>query len=206
MYRGERLNGGTHLLGSLLAVAALVTLVTIAARAGDPWKVVGASIFGATLVLLYAVSTLYHSLRGRAKAVLRKLDHCAIYLLIAGTYTPFALVTLRGPWGWSIFGVVWGLAVLGIAQELTLARGRRWLSLAIYVVMGWLGLVAAVPLWTGLTSAGFAWLAAGGATYTLGVVFFLLDERWPLMHGVWHLFVLGGSASHFVTVLFFVVV
>ncbi|MFO1269984.1 MAG: hemolysin III family protein [Rubrivivax sp.] len=205
MYRGERLNGGTHLLGSLLAVAALVTLVTIAARAGDPWKVVGASIFGATLVLLYAVSTLYHSLRGRAKAVLRKLDHCAIYLLIAGTYTPFALVTLRGPWGWSIFGVVWGLAVLGIAQELTLARGRRWLSLAIYVVMGWLGLVAAVPLWTGLTPAGFAWLAAGGATYTLGVVFFLLDERWPLMHGVWHLFVLGGSASHFVTVLFFVV-
>lgn len=205
MYRGERLNGGTHLLGSLLAVAALVTLVTMAAREGDPWKVVGASIFGATLVLLYAVSTLYHSLRGRAKAVLRKLDHCAIYLLIAGTYTPFALVTLRGPWGWSIFGVVWGLAVLGIAQELTLARGRRWLSLAIYVVMGWLGLVAAVPLWTGLTPAGFAWLAAGGATYTLGVAFFLLDERWPLMHGVWHLFVLGGSASHFVTVLLFVV-
>ncbi|MBL8286403.1 MAG: hemolysin III family protein [Rubrivivax sp.] len=205
MVRGERLNGGTHLLGSVLAVAALVTLVTSAAREGDPWKVVGASIFGATLVLLYAVSTLYHSLRGRAKAVLRKLDHCAIYLLIAGTYTPFVLVTLRGPWGWSIFGVVWGLAVLGIVQELTLARGRRWLSLAIYIAMGWLGLVAAVPLWTGLTPAGFAWLAAGGVIYTLGVAFFLLDERWPLMHGVWHLFVLGGSASHFVTVLLFVV-
>lgn len=205
MIRGERLNGWTHLAGSLLAVAGLVTLVTMAARAGDAWKVVGASIFGATLVLLYAVSTLYHSLRGRAKVVLRKLDHCAIYLLIAGTYTPFALVTLRGPWGWSIFGVVWGLALLGIVQELTLARGRRWLSLALYVVMGWLGLIAAVPLWAGLTPAGFAWLAAGGATYTLGVVFFLLDERWPLMHGVWHLFVLGGSASHFVTVLLFVV-
>lgn len=205
MIRGERLNGWTHLAGSLLAVAGLVTLVTMAARAGDAWKVVGASIFGATLVLLYAVSTLYHSLRGRAKVVLRKLDHCAIYLLIAGTYTPFALVTLRGPWGWSIFGVVWGLALLGIVQELTLARGRRWLSLALYVVMGWLGLIAAVPLWAGLTPAGFAWLAAGGATYTLGVAFFLLDERWPLMHGVWHLFVLGGSASHFVTVLLFVV-
>lgn len=205
MYRGERFNGCTHLVGALLAVAGLATLVPIAASEGDPWKVVGASIFGATLVVLYAISTLYHSLRGGAKRVLRKLDHCAIYLLIAGTYTPFTLVTLRGPWGWALFGVVWGLAVLGVVQELTLARGARWSSLAIYVVMGWLGLVAALPLWQALTPAGFTWLAAGGAAYTLGVAFFLLDERWPFMHGVWHLFVLAGSASHFVTVLLFVV-
>ena len=205
MVRGERFNGYSHLLGSLLAVAGLVTLVSMAAREGDAWKVVGTSIFGATLVVLYAVSTLYHSLRGRAKRVLRKLDHCAIYLLIAGTYTPFTLVTLRGPWGWTLFGVVWGLAVLGIVQELTLARGARWSSLAIYVVMGWLAVIAAAPLWQALTPAGFAWLVAGGAAYTLGVVFFLLDQRWPLMHGIWHLFVLGGSAAHFVAVLRFVV-
>ncbi len=205
MYYGEKLNAITHLVAALLALVGSTVLVTLAVVGADPWKVVSITLYGLTLVLLYSFSTLYHSLRGRAKAVLRKLDHCAIYLLIAGTYTPFVLVTLRGPWGWSIFGVVWGLAVLGIVQELTLARGRRWLSLAIYIAMGWLGLVAAVPLWTGLTPAGFAWLAAGGVIYTLGVAFFLLDERWPLMHGVWHLFVLGGSASHFVTVLLFVV-
>jgi hemolysin III len=205
MYRGERFNGYTHLFGSVLALAGLVSLVTTAAQAGDPWKIVGASLFGAMLVVLYAVSTLYHSLRGRAKDVLRKLDHCAIYLLIAGTYTPFTLVSLRGPWGWSLFGVVWGLAVLGIVQEIWWAQGARWLSLAIYVVMGWLGLVAALPLVRALTPAGFAWLAAGGAIYTLGIVFYMLDERWPAAHGIWHLFVLGGSASHFVTVQRYVV-
>jgi hemolysin III len=204
MYHGERFNGLTHLAGSALAVAGAVTLVASAARAGDPWRIVAVSIFGLMLVLLYAVSTLYHSVRGRAKRVFRKLDHCAIYLLIAGTYTPFALVSLRGAWGWSLFGVVWGLAALGIAQEFMLGKGARPVSLALYVVMGWLGLVASGPLLGSLGHDGFAWLAAGGLVYTSGVVFYLYDEKWRHAHGIWHLFVLGGSAAHWVTVFAFV--
>ena len=150
-------------------------------------------------------STTYHSVRRRKpKAVLRKLDHCSIYLLIAGSYTPFALVSLRGPWGWSLFGVVWGLALLGIAQEIWWARGARVLSLVIYVLMGWLALVAVVPLWHALTPAGFAWLLAGGACYTLGIVFYAADHRVRHGHGLWHLFVLGGSICHFFAVFFYV--
>jgi hemolysin III len=200
MYYGERLNGFTHLAGTALAVAGTVALLASSSASGDPWKITGSAIFGAMLVVLYAISTLYHSLRGRPKAVLRKLDHCAIYLLIAGTYTPFTLVTLRGAWGWSLLGVVWGLAVLGIVQELWLARGARWLSLVLYVAMGWLGMIAVAPLLSALGPEGFAWLAAGGAVYTLGIAFYLFDEKWPPAHGIWHLFVLGGSAAHFVTI------
>lgn len=205
VYHGERFNSITHLLGALLAVAGTVTLVAISARAGDPWKIVASSIFGAMLIALYLASTLYHSVRGRAKDVLRKFDHCAIYLLIAGTYTPFTLVTLRGAWGWSLFGVIWGLAAIGIVQEIWLARGLRLMSLAIYVLMGWLGLIAVLPLVRELTPAGFAWLVAGGAIYTVGIVFYIFDEKWPPAHGIWHLFVLGGSTSHFVTVLLYVI-
>ena len=197
MYAGERLNGYTHLAGAVLALAGAVALVAIAAIKGDPWRIVSFAVYGATLVALYITSTLYHSLRGRAKDIWRKLDHCSIYLLIAGTYTPFALVTLNGPWGWSIFGAVWGLAVLGIVQECWLARGARVTSLAIYLLMGWLALVAAVPLLEALGWQGFAWVAAGGAIYTLGIVFYVFDERVRHFHGIWHLFVLGGSATHF---------
>ncbi len=197
MYRGERFNGYTHLVGAVLALGGAVALVTFAALKGDPWRIVGFAIYGATLVLLYLTSTLYHSVRGRAKAVLRKLDHCTIYLLIAGTYTPFTLVTLRGPWGWSLFGAVWGLAALGIAQECWLARGARLTSLAIYLLMGWLALVALVPLLEALGWTGLAWLAAGGLAYTVGIVFYVFDERVPHFHGVWHLFVLAGSAIHY---------
>ena len=204
MYRGERFNSITHLAGASLALPGAAALVVIAARLGDPWKIVSFSIYGAMLVALYVFSTLYHSLRGRAKDVLRKFDHCAIYLLIAGSYTPFALVSLRGAWGWSLLGVVWGLAVVGIVQEIWLARGARVLSLVIYVLMGWLALVAIVPLWQALTPAGFAWLAAGGALYTGGIVFYATDHKLSWGHGVWHLFVLAGSACHFVTVLAFV--
>ncbi len=204
MYHGERFNSFTHLAGATLAAAGCAALVVSAAAQGDPWKIVGFAIFGAMLVVLYTVSTLYHSLRGRSKTVLRKLDHCAIYLLIAGTYTPFTLVSLRGAWGWTLFGVVWGLAVLGIVQELWLARGARWLSLALYVTMGWVGLVAVAPLLRALGPDGFAWLAAGGALYTLGVIFYLYDEQWRHAHGIWHLFVLGGSTAHFVAVYVFV--
>lgn len=204
MYYGERFNALTHLCGALLALAGSVVLIVLAVQDGDPWKVVSVSIYGATLVLLYSFSTLYHSLRGRAKAVLRKLDHHSIYLLIAGSYTPFCLVTLRGPWGWSLFGVVWGLAGLGILQELRSNRGPRIFSVVIYVVMGWVALVAVVPLLQALGTAGFAWLAAGGLLYTFGIIFYALDERLRHAHGIWHLFVIAGSAAHYVAILLYV--
>lgn len=204
MYAGERFNSISHLVGAGLAFAGTGVLIGFAAHAGDPWKIASFSVYGTMLFLLYLTSTLYHSLRGRAKAVFQKLDHCAIYLLIAGTYTPFALVSLRGPWGWTLLGVVWGLAVLGIVQEVWLARGARVLSLLIYVLMGWLALVAVVPLWRALTPGGFGWLAAGGACYTLGIGFYATDHKLRHGHGLWHLFVLGGSACHFTTVLLYV--
>lgn len=204
MYYGERFNALTHLCGALLALAGSVVLIARATQDGDPWKVVSVSIYGATLVLLYSFSTLYHSLRGRAKAILRKLDHHCIYLLIAGTYTPFCLVTLRGPWGWSLLVVVWGLAGLGSLQELKSNRGARILSVAIYVVMGWVALVAVVPLLQALGTAGFAWLAAGGLFYTVGIIFYALDARLPHAHGIWHLFVIAGSAAHYVAILRYV--
>jgi hemolysin III len=200
VYHGERLNAVSHLVGTVLAAAGIALVFAFAAGAMDAWRIVGLAVYAAALVLLFAVSTLYHSTRGRAKAILRKLDHCAIYLLIAGTYTPFALVTLRGAWGWSLFGVAWGLAAMGIAQELVLGKGARVLSLAIYLVMGWMGLVALSPLAEGLGAAGLAWLLAGGALYTGGIVFYALDERIRHFHGIWHLCVLAGSGAHFVTI------
>lgn len=204
MYYGERLNGSTHLMGAALAAVGMAVLVVLAARQGDPWKIVSFSIYGAMLLALYTLSTLYHSTRGKIKNVFRKLDHCSIYLLIAGTYTPFTLVTLHGPWGWSLFGVIWGLAALGIAQEVWLAKGARIFSLVIYVVMGWLGVIAVKPLITALTPAGFAWLAAGGLFYTGGILFYALDEKLRHGHGVWHMFVLAGSVSHYLSILLYV--
>ncbi len=204
MYHGERFNSISHLAGAALALLGATVLVAGAARVGDPWKVVSFSIYGAMLVALYAASTLYHSVRGRSKAVLQKFDHCSIYLLIAGSYTPFALVSLRGAWGWSLLAVVWGLALIGIVQEIWFAKGARVLSLVIYVLMGWLAVVAVVPLWRALTPVGFGWLVAGGACYTLGIIFFVADKRVRHGHGIWHLFVLAGSACHFYTMLRFV--
>ena len=204
MYYGEKFNALTHLVGAVLALAGTVVLIVLAALDGDPWKVVSVSIYGTTLTLLYSFSTLYHSLRGRGKNILRKLDHHSIYLLIAGSYTPFCLVTLRGPWGWSLFGVVWGLAALGSLQELRPKSGARILSVVIYVAMGWAALVALVPLVHALGPAGFAWVAAGGLFYTIGIVFYALDARLIHAHGVWHLFVIGGSAAHYVAILLYV--
>ena len=197
MYPGERFNSYTHLAGAILALIGATLLIVFASIKADPWRIVSFSVYGATLVLLYLVSTLYHSARGRAKDVLRKLDHCSIYLLIAGTYTPFTLVTLNGPWGWSLFGAIWGLAVLGIVQECWLARGARLASLAIYVLMGWLAVVALAPLLAALGWKALAWVVAGGVVYTAGIFFYVLDERIRHFHGVWHLFVMGGSAVHF---------
>jgi len=201
---GEKFNALTHLVGAVLALAGSVVLIVLAALIGDPWKVVSVSIYGATLVLLYSFSGLYHSLRGRAKNILRELDHHGIYLLIAGSYTPFCLVTLRGPWGWSLFGLVWGLAVLGSLQELRPRSEARILSVVIYVVMGWVALAALFPLLEALGPAGFAWVAAGGAFYTIGIVFYALDTRLTHAHGVWHLFVIAGSASHYLAILHYV--
>ena len=204
MYRGERLNSYTHLAGLVLAAIGAPLLVALAARSGDASRIVACSIYGAALFLLFGASTLYHSLRGRAKVILRKLDHCSIYLLIAGTYTPFALVTLRGAWGWTLFGLAWGLALLGIVQEFVFGKGARRLSILIYLVMGWMAVAALRPLAAGLGTPGLAWLLAGGLLYTGGIVFYLLDERVRHFHGVWHLFVLGGSAAHFIAVALYV--
>jgi hemolysin III len=205
MYYGERFNAVSHLLGAVLALAGAVVLVVLAAIGGDPWKVVAVSIYGAALVLMYSSSTLYHSLRGRAKDVLRKMDHQSIYLLIAGSYTPFCLVTLRGPWGWSLLGVVWGLAIVGSLQDLRPRNDARILSVVIYLLMGWAAVVALVPMVNALGRAGFAWVASGGVLYTVGIVFYALDARLNHAHGIWHLFVLAGSAAHFVAILIYVV-
>lgn len=204
MYRGERFNAFTHLGGAVFAAVGAVVLVWMAAQEGDPWKLTSFSVYASALLLLYGISTLYHSTRGRAKAILRKLDHCAIYLLIAGTYTPFSLVTLRGPWGWTLFALAWGLAALGISQEFIFGKGARIGSVIIYAVMGWMGLVAIVPLAQGLGVAGLAWLLAGGIFYTTGIAFYALDGRFRHFHGVWHLFVLAGSVSHFIAVSLYV--
>lgn len=204
MYRGEWFNSISHLIGAVAALAGLVIVVVVAARQGDPWKIVSFSIYGATLFFLYTVSTLYHSLRGRAKRIFRKLDHYSIYFLIAGTYTPFTLVTLRGPWGWTIFGVIWGLVVVGIVVEALPQTRNRILSLGVYILMGWLVLLALKPLLAALPWAGFVWLLVGGLFYTGGVVFYLFDEKIRHFHGIWHLFVLAGSVSHYVTILFYV--
>jgi hemolysin III len=200
-FRAELANSITHGLGAALSVLALVLLVVLAALHGTARHVVGGAIFGATLVVLYTMSTLYHALtHPGAKRVFKVLDHAAIYLLIAGTYTPFCLATLRGPWGWSLFGVVWGLALLGVLFKALFIGRFEFLSTAVYLAMGWLVLVAAVPLWRALPPAGLAWLVAGGLCYTGGVAFYVW-EKLKFHHAVWHLFVLGGSICHVVAVL-----
>lgn len=204
MYHGERFNGYSHLAGALLALTGAIVLIVVGALQQDAWKITSFAVYGTSLVLLYGCSTLYHSTRGRLKRFFRKLDHNAIYLLIAGTYTPFALVSLRGPWGWSLFGIIWSLALLGIVQELRPCRRTRALSLVIYVVMGWIALVALCPLIEALTLAGFSWLLVGGVVYTAGIVFYLYDDRFTHWHGIWHLFVIGGSATHYFAILFYV--
>ena len=196
----------THGVGWIASIGGLVVLVVATARQGDPWRIVACSVYAATLVLLYGASTLYHALSGtRARHVFQVLDHSAIFLLIAGTYTPFALVNLRGPWGWTIFGVVWGLAVAGIT--LKACFGPRWpiLSTAIYVAMGWTVVVAVKPLLLHVPPGAIAWLVAGGFAYTGGVAFYAWG-RLRYSHAVWHLFVLAGSVCHYIAVLRYVAV
>lgn len=204
MSHNELFNSLSHIVGLAASIAGLVVLVVLASQQGDPWKIVSFSIYGATLILLYTSSVLYHSFDGPIKNLFRKFDHLAIYLLIAGTYTPFTLVTLQGVWGWTIFGIVWGLAVTGIAIDLLPNKGLRILPIIIYLLMGWIILIALKPLLKALTFAGFVWLLIGGLCYTFGILFYAFDSRWRYFHTIWHLFVLAGSACHYFSVLFYV--
>lgn len=209
----EPANALTHLVGVVLAVAGTVTLVI--ASLGDPWRIVSAAIFGASMIVLYTASTLLHGVNAGARTLrrLRVLDHAAIFVLIAGTYTPVTLVPLRlvSPgWGWALFGTVWGLALLGVVFKLFWIGAPRWLSTALYVGLGWLVMVGVVPLVQALPVAAIAWLVAGGVCYTLGALVYASKrpDPWPQtfgFHALWHLFVLAGTACHFVMILVYVV-
>lgn len=200
MYKGERFNSYTHLAGAIFSVIGFFVLIYLAFTKGDPWKITSFTIYGASLVTLYTFSTLYHSVQGKLKKIFQKLDHISIYLLIAGTYTPFTMVTLRGDLGWTMFAIIWGLATLGIIIDLVPSKGHRIFPLIIYLLMGWLVIIIVDPLINNLSTAGFYWLIAGGMFYTFGVIFYVLDSRHRFSHGIWHLFVLAGSLSHFITV------
>lgn len=194
-----------HGIGTVLAIAGAAVLITAASLHGDVWHIVGCSIFGGSLILLYAVSTIYHSIqRPGAKAILRKLDHSAIFILIAGTYTPFTLVNLRGPWGWLLFGLVWGIAVYGIISKTFLERQCEARSLALYLAMGWAALAAIKPLLSSVAAGGILLLVAGGIAYTAGSGFYAWDRQ-PYGHVIWHACVLAGSIFHFFAVLFYVI-
>ncbi|MBI5507340.1 MAG: hemolysin III family protein [Deltaproteobacteria bacterium] len=204
--RGEEIANATiHGIGIALSAAGLATMVVFASLYGDAWHVVSTAVYGATLVLLYTASTLYHSLTGaRAKEIFKLLDHSGIYLLIAGTYTPFTLVTLRGVWGWWLFGVVWALAVIGVALEAFWLYRPSWLSALVYVFMGWIVVVATRPLLAALPAPGIWLLAAGGFAYTGGTAFYVI-KRVRYMHAIWHLWVLCGSICHFLAIVLYVV-
>lgn len=205
MYYGERFNAYSHLIGVALAIVGTVFLL-IKAADSSAYHIVSAAVYGASLIVLYLGSTLYHSIGHRmVKRVLQKVDHCAIYLLIAGSYTPFTLVSLNGAWGWSLFGVSWGLAVFGVIQELLIPQKNRHLSLVIYVLMGWLALVAIKPMVSILSIGALVWLVLGGVFYSVGIYWFINDEKIRHGHGIWHLFVLAGSLCQFVCIYYWVV-
>ena len=202
----EVFNATTHGIGIILSIAALVLLVVFSAIQGHTISVVSTAVYGATLIILYLASTLYHAIpHERIKAWLKVFDHISIYLLIAGTYTPFTLVTMRGAWGWSLFGVIWGLAVAGIVFKIFFTGKYEVVSVALYLLMGWMVLVAFKPLIHALPLGGLVWLALGGFCYTLGVVFYMTDHKYHLGHFAWHLLVLTGSICHFFAILFYVV-
>ncbi|MEN5030920.1 hemolysin III family protein [Pseudomonas sp. Ps21-P2] len=200
MYYGEKFNAWTHLVGAILATIGAVWMLVVATMTGDIWKIISVAVYGVALVMLYSASTVYHSVRGRAKVIMQKVDHFSIYLLIAGSYTPFCLVTLHGTWGWTLFGIVWALAIIGILQEIKPRSEARVMSIVIYAVMGWIVLVAVNPLIAALGMTGFIWLALGGVFYTVGIIFFAFDTKVRHFHGVWHLFVIAGSLLHFVAI------
>lgn len=200
----DPVSGLTHFFGLLISIAGLVILVYLAAKRATPWHIVSFSIFGASLILLYGASSLYHLLPLSEKGIriLRKIDHMMIFVLIAGTYTPVCLVPLRGPWGWSLFGSVWGIALIGMILKIVWLDAPRWFSTCVYVVMGWLVVIAFLPLARSMPPAGLEWLAAGGVLYTVGAVIYgtkrpRISLKWFGFHEIFHLFVLCGSFAHF---------
>ncbi len=200
--REERLNSLTHGLGAVLSAVGTLILVMAAAREGDVWKIVSFSIFGASLILLYSASTFYHASRSpKVRETWKMLDHCAIFLLIAGTYTPFLLVNLRGPTGWTLFAIIWGLALAGIILKLVFGHRYKILRVVVYLAMGWLIVFAAGELNTQVSELGVRLTVIGGVVYTLGVAFYLAD-RLPYNHAIWHLFVVGGSLCHFYAIYY----
>jgi len=202
MYAGERFNSITHLIGTVLALLGAIGLIVV--TRGGAMRITALAIYGAMLVLLYLSSTLYHSFRGKAKRVFHVFDHCAIYFLIAGTYTPLTLLTLRGRWGWTLFGIVWALAAAGVAKDAIFHGRFRAVSITLYILMGWLVVVAFEPLQRALPAAAIAWLIAGGIVYTIGIVFFAMSKHVAYTHGVWHLFVIAGSICHYTAIVRYV--
>lgn len=207
MYYGEKLNSITHLVGAVLSLIGLGALLTISIQEQNPWLIVSFTIFGFTLILLYTMSTLYHSFHPpRLKRIFQKLDHVSIYLLIAGTYTPYMLVSLREQSGLIMLAVIWGLAVIGLLLDIFIPKRIEWLQIIIYLVMGWICVLNYSELQAAFPEAGMIWLLIGGVTYTVGIVFYVLDElkKMPYSHGIWHLFVLFGSISHFISIVTYV--
>lgn len=203
---GEEIaNAITHGVGVVLSIIALTLMVVYASLGGDPWRIVSVSIFGATLIAMYLASTLYHAIpHPKAKRVMRIFDHCAIYLLIAGTYTPFLLVSMRGPAGWTLFGVLWGLAAAGCILKALCMERWETLSVVLYVAMGWAVVATIKPALSAIPPIAIALMAIGGVAYTAGIIFYAWS-RLPYHHAIWHLFVLAGSITHFIAVLYFVV-
>lgn len=201
----EKANSLTHAAGVVLSLGGLILLVAATVQQGEPWRIVSCTIYGISLLMFYSFSTIYHSVqRPQIKYVFRVLDHASIYLAIAGTYTPFALVTLHGAWGWSIFGVIWGLAFAGAVFKIFMTHRLRVLGPIFYIAMGWLVVIAIKPLLAALPMAGFWWLAAGGVIYTVGVLFYAIDKI-PYNHTIWHIFVLVASTCHYLAVYWYVV-
>ena len=204
MQHGEKLNTFTHLGGALLAFGASIPLLARAFDENGQLGLASTAVYALSLVLMYACSTAYHGTSGALKTLLRRFDHLSIYLLIAGSYTPFCMLMLTGSEGWILLGVVWGLAIVGILQETRPRRGARVLSMLVYLAMGWSAASMIGPLYDGLGPAGFAWLLGGGIAYTAGIIFYMLDARLKHAHGIWHLFVLAGSVAHFVAIYCYV--
>ncbi len=198
----EIVNAILHGIGAGLSIAALVVLIIFANIYGNTWHIVSFSIYGVTLIILYLASTIYHSLpKGKWKNVLHVIDHSSIFLLIAGTYTPITLTAMRGPWGWSIFGVIWGIALLGIILKVFWMGNFTFLSVGLYVFMGWLIVIAIKPLLESLETISLIFLLAGGISYMVGIIFYIWRQL-KYSHGIWHLFVLAGSICHFFTVFY----
>lgn len=199
----EKANSITHGIGAILSVAGCVILLIIATSKGDNWRIVSFSIYGASLILLYLSSTIYHGLSNtRIKYIFQVLDHSAIYLLIAGSYTPLTLISLRGIWGWSLLGLVWSIAFCGIFMKAFFFNETQVISMILYIIMGWLIIIAVKPLIEAIPRGMFLWIVAGGLSYSLGIIFYL-TRKIPYHHTIWHLFVMGGSIAHFLGILFY---